>query len=197
MPQTPNLKIGIVGAGPAGCTLGRLLLNEPGIDVTIFEGEKDRSVRAQGGTLDLHTGTGQQALKEAGLYEEFLKCARFDGEALAVVDKTKAAVLKLAGSSKTTSWGRPEIDRTELRRILIESLPEGIIRWGKRLRSVDAEDLTLQFDDGTEKGFDLLVGADGAWSKVRPLLSSDAATLCWPRRCGHGLEKGRRTASQH
>ena len=30
----------------------------------------------------------------------------------------------------------------------------------------------MYFDDGKKKGFDLVVGADGAWSKVRPVVSS-------------------------
>ena len=169
--EKKTLKVAIVGAGPAGCTLARLLLKNS-IQVTVFEGEKGLSIRAQGGTLDLHTETGQKALKEAGLFDEFLKYARFDGEALSVVDKHKTAVIKMGGTSKNSSRGRPEIDRVQLRQLLVESLPEGVIQWGKRLRSVDPEDLSLHFDDGTEKGFDLLVGADGAWSKVRPILSS-------------------------
>lgn len=162
----------IIGAGPAGCTLARLLLNESGINVTIFEGEQDLAARAQGGTLDLHTETGQRALKEAGLYKQFLDVARFDGEAMAIVDKRKTVVMQLGGTSKKNSRGRPEIDRIQLRRMLIDSLPEGTIHWGKRLQRVDPKDLSLHFADGVENGFDLLVGADGAWSKVRPILSS-------------------------
>ena len=164
-------KVAIIGAGPAGCTLARLLLNA-NVPVTVFEGEKSLSVRAQGGTLDLHTHTGQRALKEAGIFDQFLKYARYDGEALRVMDKYCTTYIRTGGASGTTSRGRPEIDRMRLRQILVESLPEGVIRWGQRLRSVDIEDLSLHFDHGIEKGFDLLVGADGAWSKVRPVLSS-------------------------
>ncbi len=172
MSNTQSLKVAIIGAGPAGCTLANLLLKEPHVEVTVFEGEKDLSVRAQGGTLDLHTETGQKALRKAGLYDEFLKYARFDGEAIAVVDKHRTAVLKLPGASKSSTRGRPEIDRIRLRQMLIESLPKGIIQWGKRLQRVNPEDLSLQFEHEVKKGFDLLVGADGAWSKVRPVLSS-------------------------
>ena len=172
MSDEHSLKVAIIGAGPAGCTLARLLLNESNIDVAVFEGEKSISIRAQGGTLDLHTETGQKALRKAGLFDEFLRYARYDGEALSVVDKHRKAVLRTPGASKNSSRGRPEIDRVRLRQLLVESLPENVIRWGKRLRSVGSEDLSLHFDDGIEKGFDLVVGADGAWSKVRPILSS-------------------------
>ena len=172
MASTNILKVAIIGAGPAGCTLASLLVKGPNIEVTVFEGDKDVSARSQGGTLDLHTETGQKALRKAGLYDEFLRYARFDGEALAVVDKHRTAVLKMPGASKSTTRGRPEIDRFRLRQILIDSLPKGVIQWGKRLQSVDPEDLSLHFEHETVRGFDLLVGADGAWSKVRPVLSS-------------------------
>ena len=78
-----TLKIAIVGAGPAGCVLARLLQqSDEDIAVTIFEGEGDIDFRSQGGTLDLHEKTGQAALKAAGLFDEFLKYARYDGEAM-------------------------------------------------------------------------------------------------------------------
>ena len=163
-------RVAIIGAGPAGSTLARLLV-AASIPVTIFEGESSMSVREQGGTLDLHTDTGLKALREAGLQEEYAKYARYDGEALNLADKNLVSVIKVGGSTEATSRGRPEIDRARLRQILVNSLPEGTIRWNCRLRSVGADDLSLHFDHGVETGFDLLVGADGAWSKVRPALT--------------------------
>lgn len=162
-------KIAIIGAGPAGCTLARLLLNAS-IPVTIFEGEASADVRLQGGTLDLHPTTGIKALKEAGLYDDFLKYARFDGEAFALTDKDLKRYVSMKGTTVETSRGRPEIDRARLRQIQLESLPPETIRWGCRLRSID-DDLSMHFDHCVEKGYDLIVGADGAWSKVRPILS--------------------------
>lgn len=162
-------KIAIIGAGPAGCILARLL-HCANIPVTIFEGEASLDIRSQGGTLDLHTKTGLAALKEAGLFDEFLKSARFDGEALTVCDKNLTRYISVSGSTKQKPSGRPEIDRMKLRQLLVDSLPEDCIKWNRRLRRVD-DDLTLYFDSGTERGFDLIVGADGAWSKVRTLVS--------------------------
>lgn len=167
--MSPAFKVAIIGGGPAGCTLARLLLNAQ-IPATIFEYEASPNVRTQGGTLDLHTTTGLQALKVAGLYDEFVKYARYEGEALAVVDKNLNKYISVDGNSKETSRGSPEIDRLQLRQILLDSLPPDTIRWGCKLRSIDSE-LSLHFDHGIEKGYDLIVGADGAWSKVRPFLS--------------------------
>ena len=170
-----KVHVAIVGGGPAGCMLARLL-QKANTKVTVFESEASPDYRSQGGTLDLHKDTGLYALKQAGLYEEFMRLARFDGDALAVCDMNLLHYLDLK-SSKDSRWfsqRKPEIDRTVLRQILYNCLPEGTIRWGHRLRSYDARSGELHFDDGVvERGFDLVVGADGAWSKIRPLLTKE------------------------
>lgn len=158
-------KIAIVGAGPAGLLLARLL-HLSSIPVTIFEGEKSPHVRSQGGTLDLHPRSGQLALKEAGLLEDFKQHARYEGEDFILCDKTGKQHIQI----KDTDRGRPEIDRVVLRKMLLKSLPEATIQWGKRVKKAKVGSIT--FEDGTaESGFDLIVGADGAWSKIRPLLT--------------------------
>lgn len=172
------LKIAIIGAGPAGCMLARLLQasdQHDKIGVTIFEGEGSINFRSQGGTLDLHIKTGQAALKAGGLFDEFLKYARYDGEAMKLVDK-KLLVYVSQGQSKPekSATGRPEIDRPKLRQILYESLQPETVKWSHKLQRVEEgrQGLALHFADGrSESGFDLLVGADGAWSRVRPLVS--------------------------
>eukprot|EP00271_Cylindrocystis_brebissonii_P003757 TRINITY_DN15012_c0_g2_i1.p1 TRINITY_DN15012_c0_g2~~TRINITY_DN15012_c0_g2_i1.p1 ORF type:complete len:453 (-),score=78.00 TRINITY_DN15012_c0_g2_i1:885-2243(-) len=194
----PGFNIAILGAGPAGCTLARLLLMhnpEPSnssssttstTTVTIYEREPSATSRAQGGTLDLHTSDGLAALKAAGLYPQFLKHARFDGEAIKITDKKLKAYVNLNGAgSAATSNGRPEIDRAQLRALLLESLPEGVVRWGCRVEAVeDARDageevsetggLHVRLVDGSvHGGFDLVVAADGARSCVRGLLGMD------------------------
>ena len=168
-------KIAIIGAGPGGCMLARLL-HQHSISSTIFEAEQSVDYRSQGGTLDLRTQTGLQAIKEAGLFSEFQKYARYDGESLLLCDKNKRAWVKRAprqSGEKPTFGEAPEIDRAELRRILMESVPEGTVRWGSKLKTVGT-DMSLHFDNGTvERGFDLIVGADGAFSKTRQFLSSE------------------------
>lgn len=177
MPSTP--RIAVIGAGPAGCMLARLL-HVAGIPTVVFESESSPDYRSQGGTLDLHTSTGLAALQKAGLFEDFLAAARYDGDHLQITDHRCKVFLEIAGptthvegtggnAGKLRREQRPEIDRAELRRILTESLPPGMIRWGHHLRHFDAERRTLTFDGPVppESGFDLVVGADGAWSKVR------------------------------
>ncbi|ORX94848.1 hypothetical protein BCR34DRAFT_205503 [Clohesyomyces aquaticus] len=167
-------KIAIIGAGPGGCMLARLLHRRQ-IPCIIFEGEKAANYRSQGGTLDLRAKTGLAAVEEAGLMPEFLKLARYDGEAMLLCDKDMTTWMKRSPSAqgeKHAIHQAPEIDRAQLRQLLMESLPEGIVRWGHRLLRVDP-DLSLHFENGQiESGFDLIVGADGAWSKTRAFVSS-------------------------
>lgn len=98
-----------------------------------------------------------------------------DGDTLKLCDKRLRQWLRLP-SSEDSAWfgrGRPEINRADLRELLAASLPVETIQWGRRLKSFDAASRTLNFQDGsTEHGFDLVVGADGAWSKVRNNLSN-------------------------
>jgi len=93
--------------------------------------------------------------------------------ALVVCNKKLRRYLNVPGTTEKNTRGRPEIDRLQLRQFLLQSLEEGTIKWNSRLRSVEEANgkISLHFDRGTVTGFDLVVGADGAWSKVRPLVS--------------------------
>ncbi|PLB47214.1 putative salicylate hydroxylase [Aspergillus steynii IBT 23096] len=158
-------KIAIIGAGPGGLTLARLL-HLANIPFTIFESDKSREARrVTGGVLDLHPQSGQRAIREAGLWGIYQQHASYDAEALIITDHHNQVFYNTNGASR----GRPEIDRPVLRDILLDSIPERHVRWAHRLQRVDL-DGTLHFPHGTETGFDLVVGADGAWSKVRPTL---------------------------
>lgn len=164
---TPTMspKIAIIGAGPSGLLLARLL-HLFSIPVAVFEGETSPYIRSQGGSLDLHPASGQLALKEAGLYPQFQEHARYEGEDLILCDKNGKKHIQIIGTDR----GRPEIDRVVLRGMLIDSLPAETIIWGKRVKNVEMG--KIEFKDGSfEGGFDLIVGADGARSKVRHLLT--------------------------
>ena len=160
----------IVGAGLGGLVLARVL-HRHGIPATIYEAEPSPQARTQGGQLDIHEQTGQRALQAAGLTGEFRTIIHAGGEASRVLDRHGTVLLDQPDDG---AGGRPEVLRGELRRILLGALPDGTIRWGHKLgdaRSCGDGRHELTFADGSTVTSRLLVGADGAWSKIRPLLS--------------------------
>ncbi|OXM62389.1 FAD-dependent oxidoreductase [Amycolatopsis vastitatis] len=160
-------RIAIAGAGLGGLACARVLQLH-GLDVTVFEQEPSAGARPQGGTLDMHADTGQVALRTAGLYERFRELARPEGQQMRALDARTAAVVHEIPAEDDEL--RPEIDRGQLRGILLDSLSPGTVRWGRPVAEVTAPG-RLTFADGTTGDYDLVVGADGAWSRVRRALT--------------------------
>ncbi|QJW97710.1 FAD-dependent oxidoreductase [Frigoriglobus tundricola] len=163
-------RIAIVGGGPGGLMLARTL-HVRGATAVVFERDPHPLARPQGGTLDVHADTGQLALSRAGLTSEFLRIARYDDQGSRLLDKTGRVVFEEPDPS---AGDRPEVDRTALRDILLRSVPETWVQWDHGLRAVRPRSdgtYDLEFENGTIGPFDLIVGADGTWSRVRPLVS--------------------------
>ncbi|KAG5814280.1 hypothetical protein H9Q74_002877 [Fusarium xylarioides] len=165
--------IAIIGAGPSGLTLARLLeINS--IDYIIYERDESPEPKFinQGGTLDIHASSGQLALKEARLFDEFKSIARWDASRV-FMQNPSGTVTAVFGEDRDA----PEIDRVQLRKLLLDSIPTNKIHWSHRIKSIEkgetaAEHVISFFDGNSTSGFRAIVGADGAWSKVRSLLTS-------------------------
>jgi 2-polyprenyl-6-methoxyphenol hydroxylase-like FAD-dependent oxidoreductase len=168
--NTTHHPIAIVGAGLGGLTLARVL-HVHGIPATVYEADPSAESRTQGGQLDIHEDDGQRALADAGLTDEFRAIIHEGAEALRVLDQHGKL---LHDEPDDGTAARPEVLRGDLRRILLDSLPDQTVQWGRRVTGVQPlgdgrHELT--FADGATVTSGLLVGADGAWSKIRPMLS--------------------------
>jgi 2-polyprenyl-6-methoxyphenol hydroxylase-like FAD-dependent oxidoreductase len=156
-------RIVIVGAGPGGLTLARILQLK-GVEIKVYERESSIDARSQGGTLDLHIESGQYALRTAELYDKAQEFFRPEGQDTRVIDKS--GVFHLEEVSQDNNFDRPEIDRHDLRQLLLDSLNPNTIAQGHHLQSIESlgnGQHKLVFSNGVTDTADLVIGADGAW----------------------------------
>jgi 2-polyprenyl-6-methoxyphenol hydroxylase-like FAD-dependent oxidoreductase len=174
MSSIKNKRIAIVGGGPGGLTLARLLQMN-GADVKVYERDANRNVRVQGATLDLHYESGLRALRAAGLMDEFNANYRPGADRMIVTDKNAKVMHEDSfAEEQPEEFARPEIDRGPLRDILLDSLKDDTVVWDSQftlLKVQDDDTVNLFFKNGSTAEADLVIGADGANSKIRPYIT--------------------------
>ncbi|HEX5150003.1 MAG TPA: NAD(P)/FAD-dependent oxidoreductase [Parafilimonas sp.] len=171
-------RIAIVGGGPGGLTLARLLQLK-GAGVKVYERDINKDVRVQGATLDLHEESGLKALREAGLTDAFKENYRPGADLMRIIDKDANILFdehETPISDKTFDEAvfRPEIDRGPLRKILLDSLMPGTVIWDSHficMKKIN-DSWRLEFKNGTTATADIVIAADGANSKIRSYITS-------------------------
>jgi tetracycline 11a-monooxygenase, tetracycline resistance protein len=168
-----NKKVAIIGAGPVGLTMAKLL-QQNGIEVTVYERDTDPQARIWGGTLDLQKGSGQEAMKKAGLLQTYYDLSLPMGVSFA---DEKGNILSTRNPTPENQFDNPEINRNALRKMLLDSLKSDTVVWDRKLTGLDEQNLPvggkwiLNFDNKPDATADFVIVANGGMSKARNFVS--------------------------
>ena len=171
-----NKKIAIVGAGPGGLTLARLLQLK-GANVKVYERDINEHARVQGSPLDMHEGSGWAALRNASLIDEYKKNVIQGADKKVIVNERAEIFFSDHEVKSNEELGseppRPEISRGALRKVLLGSLHPETVVWDSHFISMEKqnEGWVLNFKNGSSVYADLVIAADGANSKIRPYIT--------------------------
>lgn len=170
-------RIAIVGGGPAGLALS-LMLSKQEIQTTIYELRNKptpEELAKPSGMLDLHEESGLEVMRQCDLYDAFQAALGDCTESMQILNPSGTILHKDEGGPEQ----RPEIPRNVLTSLISHGIPTGTIRWNHKVTHVHsiqnpvthAAEYTLTFASGDSATYDFIIGADGAWSRVRKLLS--------------------------
>ncbi|TKK64079.1 FAD-dependent monooxygenase [Ilyomonas limi] len=164
-----NKKVAIIGAGPVGLTMAKLFQQE-GVDVTVYERDKDAQARIWGGTLDLHKSSGQLAMKKAGLLQTYYDLALPMGINFA---DEKGNILSTRNPTPENQFDNPEINRNALRKMLLGSLKSDTVIWDRKLTGLEERNgkWILDFENKPSATADFVIIANGGMSKARNFVS--------------------------
>lgn len=160
-------KVAIIGAGPVGLIMAKLL-QQKGIDVTVYERDKNAQARIWGGTLDLHKNSGQEAMEKAGLLESYYAMAIPMG---IIMTDQQAKVL----SSRPPQYDNPEINRNDLRQIMLDSLKTETVVWDRKFTELSTKNgkWILHFENEMYTTADVIIGANGGMSTARKYVTDN------------------------
>jgi len=174
--QLQDKQIVIVGGGPGGLTLARLLQLKD-LNVKVYERDLNKDARVQGAPLDLHEESGLAALRKAGLLQAFKQNYMVGADREVITNELAEIFFSDHDDKPAENFGhahfRPEIDRGALRKILLGSLAPETVVWDSHFLSMEPqyEGWLLHFKNGTSHYADLVIASDGANSKIRPYVT--------------------------
>jgi tetracycline 11a-monooxygenase, tetracycline resistance protein len=164
-----NKKVAIIGAGPVGLTMARLL-QQNNIDITVYERDTDPQARIWGGTLDLHKSSGQEAMKKAGLLQTYYDLALPMGINFA---DEQGNILSTRRPTPENQYDNPEINRNALRKMLLDSLQSDTVIWDRKFIKLEEQNgkWLLQFENKPVATADFVIVANGGMSKARNFIT--------------------------
>ncbi len=165
-----NEKIAIIGAGPVGLTMARLL-QQKGMNVTVYERDTDPHARIWGGTLDLHKNSGQEAMRQAGLLQTYYDLALPMGINFA---DEHGNILSTRNPTPENKFNNPEINRNALRKMLLDSLKSDTVIWNRKFTGLEEQNgkWILDFENKSSATADFVIIANGGMSKARTFVSN-------------------------
>ncbi|KAI0382788.1 hypothetical protein F5Y04DRAFT_43722 [Hypomontagnella monticulosa] len=174
------LRVAIVGAGIGGLVLTQLLRGDPKFSVNVYErGGRDEEASSLTGFRILLSKEMLAALRAqlpasvSELLEKAVGIQPPRGQHIALLDHKCRVKL---GMTPEDFRDASCVSRWKLRTALLEGL-EGVVHWKtefERFESLGNDGVRVHFADGTTTECDLLVGADGAGSKIRKQLCPDS-----------------------
>jgi tetracycline resistance monooxygenase len=164
-----NIKVAIIGAGPVGLTMAKLL-QQKGVEITVYERDKDAQTRIWGGTLDLHKNSGQEAMKKAGLLETYYALSLPMGIIFA---DEKGKILSVRKPTSENQYDNPEISRNVLRTMLLDSLQNVTVVWDRKFIGLEEQNgkWVLHFENQPNLAADLVIVANGGTSNARDFVT--------------------------
>lgn len=164
-----NKNVAIIGSGPVGLTMARLL-QQNGVHVTVYERDKSAHTRITGGTLDLHKGSGQDALEKAGLLETYYAMAKPMGRTIA---DEQGQIVFSKKPTEENKFDNPEINRNDLKLMLLESLASDTVVWDRKFTGLEVQNgkWLLHFENNEDGVADFVIGANGGMSVARKYVS--------------------------
>ncbi|MPT17290.1 MAG: FAD-binding protein [Pseudomonas sp.] len=171
--STPN-RVLVVGGGIGGlCTA--IALRRKGVSVDLIELKSEWTVYGVG---IIQQGNVLREMSRLGLLDAYLDAAyAFEDVAIYTTDGhqlVRIPGMRLAGPQYPANVG---ISRRALHKVLSETAIElgAKVTLGLSVESLAQDDngVDVQFTDGTKGRYDLVVGADGLYSKVRSLVFGD------------------------
>lgn len=177
-----NLQVTVIGAGKGGLAVAHGL-RAAGMAVRVFERDHNLTERVQGYRLTINA-KGARALQSClpkPNFERYIAASVKVSTAVSFFDHRLRRVLSvdIPNTEQTDPHAARPISRVALRQILVEGL-EDTVAYGKTFRLFDKTpggQVVAHFEDGSSAEGDVLVGADGAASRVRRQLLPDAKRM--------------------